>query len=151
LVARDLARFLYVFIPTSIQENDSHTNSIPAAVNNETLIQEPDTCLRKAWKEWNTLRSSLVQKLLDSQLAYSQRQASPIKAKRTKRELCHDVIPKLTLLRETVLSTPTPRPDYVNVNDRLRSLKRSHAVFDALVLRDDLCKEVREKYRSYEN
>ena len=50
-----------------------------------------------------------------------------------------------------MLSTPTPRPDYVNVNDRLRSLKRSHAVFDALVLRDDLFKEVREKYRSYEN
>jgi hypothetical protein len=27
LVARDLARFLYVFIPTSIQENGSHTSS----------------------------------------------------------------------------------------------------------------------------
>lgn len=151
LVTRDLARFLYVCIPTSAQENDSPSNSITTSVNNETVLQESNTRLRDAWNEWNILRSSLVQKLMDCQLTYSQRLASPVKARRTKKDLCHDVIPKLTILRETVLSTASSRTDYVNVKDRLRSLQRSHFVFDALVLRDDLCKAVGEEYQSYEN
>jgi hypothetical protein len=151
LVSRDLARFLYVCIPNSVQENDSHNNSIATSVNNETVLQESNLRLLDAWNEWNKLRSTLVQKLMDCQLAYSQRLASPAKAKRTKKDLCHDVIPKLALLRETVLSTASSRTDYVNVNDRLRSLQRSHFVFDALVLREDLFNAVGEEYRSCEN
>jgi len=162
LVALDLANYLYVYVPPS---NASPSNSTVVENKVELLSDEKDTSnndlgnnrLLKAWKEWNKLRSSVVQGFLDCQLAYTRHATSPTtssaETNRTRLDLCHDIIPKLTLLRAAVgvpNTITSGLTDYVNMKGRLRSFQRSHCVFDALILQKGLIERVKEFYQSYE-